>query len=72
MGNHSAMHRLYHIYDVLTVSLGYNGDVFFMASLYMKSVVTARDAIMGTSFAYLPRDAANSLSIEVCNHALLR
>jgi len=38
----------------------------------MKLVVTVREAVMGMSLAYLPREAATSSVIEVCNHAPLR
>jgi len=38
----------------------------------MKLVVTVREAVMGMSLAYLLSEAANSPSIEVCNHAPLR
>ena len=37
----------------------------------MKLVVTVREAVGGMSLAYLPREAANSSLIEVCNHAPL-
>ena len=37
----------------------------------MKLVVTVREAVVGMSLAYLPREAANSSLIEVCNHAPL-
>jgi len=38
----------------------------------MKLVVTVREAVAGTSLAYLGREAANFSSIDVCNHAPLR
>jgi len=72
MGNQSAMHRLLCIYNVLTVFLGETGHEFFGASLEMKLVVTVWEAVTGMSLAYLPREAANSSLIEVCNHAPLR
>ena len=37
----------------------------------MKLVSTVREAVAGMSLAYLPREAANSFLIEVCNHAPL-
>jgi len=37
----------------------------------MKLVVIVWEAVAGTSHAYLPREAANFSSIEVCNHAPL-
>ena len=36
----------------------------------MKLLVTVREAVAGMSLAYLPREAANSSLIEVCNHEL--
>ena len=38
----------------------------------MKLVVTVREAVVGMSLAYLPREAANSSLIDVCNHAAHR
>jgi len=49
-----------------------NGHELFIASLEIKLVVTVQEAVAGTSLAYLPREAANSTLIEVCNHAPLR
>jgi len=73
MGNQSAMHRLLSIlYDVLTVFLLWNGHELLVASLKMKVVVAIQEAVAGTSLAYLPREASNWSSIEVCNHAPLR
>jgi len=53
------MHLSLCIYDVLTVFLGYKGHELFVASLYIKSVVTVLEAVAGMSLAYLPREAAN-------------
>jgi len=55
MGNQTVMHRLLCIYDVLTVFLSYNGHELLVASFQMELVVTVREAVMGTSLAYLPR-----------------
>jgi len=38
----------------------------------MRSVVTVREALIGTSVAYLPVEAPNSSLTEACNHAPLR
>jgi len=37
----------------------------------MKFVVSVQQAVTGMSLAYLPREAANSSLMEVCNHAPL-
>ena len=63
------MHPSLCIYDVLTVFLAKNGHQLFLPSLKLKIVVTVREAVAVMSLAYLPKDAANSTVIEVCNHA---
>jgi len=65
------MHLSLCTYDVLTVFLGYNGHEIVFESLYMKLVVTVQEAVTRMSLAYLPREAANSSLIEVCNHVAL-
>jgi len=72
MRNQSTMHQLLCIYDVLTVFLGQKGHGLFLGSLLVKLVVTVREAVVGTSLAYLPTEAGNSSLIEVCNQAPLR
>jgi len=71
MGNETMMHRLFYIYDVMTVYLGENSHELFVGSLYMEYVVFVREAVVGSSLAYLPSEAANSSLIDVCNHAPL-
>ena len=63
------MYPLLCIYDVRTVFLGWNSHELLVASLNMKIVVPAWEAVKGMSLAYLPRGGANSSFIEVCNHA---
>ena len=41
-------------------------------SLWVKLVVTVREAVVGISLAYQPREAAKSSLIDVCDHAALR
>jgi len=65
------MHLSLCIYDVLTVFVLRTGHEPFVASLYMKFVVTVRKAVAGMSLAFPPREAANSSLIEVCNDAPL-
>jgi len=65
------MHLSLCIYDDRTLFLGQNGHELFVASMYMELVHTVWEAVAGMLLAYLPREAANSSLIEVCNHAPL-
>jgi len=72
IGNQSAMHRSFCLYDVLTVFQGWSGHELFVAWLWMKIVVSCREVVAGMSLAYLPREAADFSLIEVWNHEPLR
>jgi len=69
--NLGVIYQLFSLYDVLTICVYYNVCELFFAALWMESLVTVREAIVGMSLAYLAREAADFSSIVVCNPAPL-